>query len=360
MPKYNILHVYPQLNCGGTEMVIYNLIKFSDHEQFSFSILVQKTGEQDKAFEEIGCKITTIPLPDLKDTDCYYQELVSYFDENHFTAIHTHMHNEMGLVLRAARAADVRHRIAHSHNARVDFPKFLWPLRFFKHHRFEKYATDLFGCSESALRWLFPLRWKEGKVIYNAIDLSAFSFSESKRNLLRAKLGAADSTKVVINVGRCTNQKNQFFILDRAKELIKENLMFIIIGEGPLLNDLKNRIREDNLHNVLLLGKRLDVADWLSAADMFIFPSVYEGLGIVAIEAQATGLPVIATDTIPMEADMGLCLFHRIPLSNTEDWNLKLCSLSSSDNRADISKRALISHYNILTVAKEVNEVYLR
>lgn len=354
--KSSILHVYPQLNCGGTEMVIYNLIKFSDHERFSFSILVQRVGEQDKVFEELGCKIVLIPF---KDSRSYYQELASFFTNNRFVAVHTHMHNEMGIVLKAAKKGNVKHRLAHSHNARVDIPRVLWPLRIIKHYPFEKYATEFFGCSELALRWLFPLNWKKGKVIYNAIDLGAFSYDENKRTLLRKEIKAIETTKVVINVGRCTEQKNQRFILDRAKDLENEDFRFVIIGEGPLLNDLRQQVAEESIQNVFLLGKRFDVAEWLSAADFFIFPSIYEGLGIVAIEAQASGLVVLATDTIPAEANMGMETFHRLSLSNPSEWNEFLMVHSNSYNRNELSHRAFDSNYNIHTVAKFVNDIYL-
>ena len=200
-------------------MVIFNLIKFSDHNHFSFSILVQRPGEQDGAFEELGCNIITIPFSDSKQ---YYKDLLSLFKKTHFTAVHAHMHNEMGMVLKAAKKTGLNHRIAHSHNARVDLPRVVWPLRVVKHFRFERYATDLFGCSELALRWLFPIHWRKGKVIYNAIDLDAFKFNEYKRICKRRELGVPDSTKVIINVGRCTEQKNQGFIIDRAKDLEKE------------------------------------------------------------------------------------------------------------------------------------------
>ena len=213
--------------------------------------------------------------------------------------------------------------------------------------------------SELALRWLFPRYWKKGKIIYNAIDLSSFSYNAIQRVILRKEVNVSQSTKIVINVGRCTEQKNQSFILNRAKDLKEEDILFIIIGEGPLYKDLNQRVQDENIHNVVLLGKRLDVAAWLSAADLFVFPSVYEGLGIVAIEAQATGLPVLATDTIPVEADMGMSLFYRIPLGRPEVWNSKISSIDCSKDRLELSKQAFASHYNIITVAKEVEEVYL-
>ena len=266
----------------------------------------------------------------------------------------------MAIVLEEARKARIPHCISHSHNARIDIPRILWPLRYFKHHKYEKFATDLLGCSEIALKWLFPCRWKEGIVIYNGIDLDAFQFDADVRKQYREKLKVQDDTKVVINVGRCTDQKNQNFILDRAKTLINENILFVIIGEGPLMEGLQT-IEEENITNVRMLGKQFDVPQWLCAADLFMFPSIYEGLGIVAIEAQANGLPVLSTDSIPLEADMHIGLFHRIPLENVEKWKTLLCDTSlNAERRMKKSAEAYHSKYNIKNVVKEVEHIYMK
>lgn len=356
--SYKVLHVYPQLNCGGTETVFYSLIKASDKNMFSYDILVQKRGQQDAAFEKLGCNIITIPYESVEQ---YHEALAKLFAENRYQAVHCHMFSKMYIVLEEAKKSGVPHCVAHSHNARVDIPKILWPLRYFKHHKYEKYATDLFGCSELALKWLFPVRWKEGKVIYNGIDLDEFGFDMDVREQYRRKLGVSEETKVVINVGRCTNQKNQEFILECAKRLNNANILFVIIGEGTLLNFLQTKIKEENISNVLMLGKQFDVAQWLCAADIFMFPSVYEGLGIVAIEAQANGLPVLATDTIPAEADMQMGTFWRIPLKNADKWREMLNGISIDyKTRKKKSIEAYKSKYNIKNVIKEVEKIYLK
>lgn len=353
-----ILHVYPQMMCGGTETVFYSLIKASDKTKFQYDILVQRTGQQEHIFQEQGCRIITIPYANSKQ---YHRALANFFAKNKYQAVHCHMFPTMDIVLEEARKANVPHCIAHSHNARTDVPKILWSLRYFKHHRYEKFATDLLGCSEIALKWLFPCRWKEGVVIYNGIDLDAFQFDASVRKQYRAKLNVQDDTKVVINVGRCTDQKNHKFILDCAKELRTENILFVIIGEGPLTECLQTRIREENITNVRMLGKQFDVPQWLCAADLFMFPSIYEGLGIVAIEAQANGLPVLSTDSIPLETDMHMGLFHRIPLENIAKWKSLLCDTYISDDmRISKSAEAYKSKYNIKNVVKVVENIYLK
>ena len=110
-----------------------------------------------------------------------------------------------------------------------------------------------------------------------------------------------------------------------------------------------------------MLGKQFDVAQWLCAADIFMFPSVYEGLGIVAIEAQANGLPVLATDTIPAEADMQMGTFWRIPLKNADKWREMLNGISIDyKTRKKKSIEAYKSKYNIKNVIKEVEKIYLK
>lgn len=353
---YKVLHVYPQLNCGGTEMVFYNLIKFSDRQLFQYEILVQREGEQDQMFKNLGCTIITIPYLNRKQ---YKKELAVFFSENNYQAVHCHTHKEIPIVLSQAKRAGIRHCISHSHTARIDIPAWLWPLLYLKHRKFEQYATDLFGCSKLALKWLFPTRWKKGVVIHNGIDLDAFQFDNVVRESYRNILGVAPNTKVIINVGRCTEEKNHDFILDRAKDLVSEDCLFVIIGEGPLFSHLQHRVNEEKISNVKMLGKHMDVSCWLCAADLFIFPSIYEGLGIVAIEAQSSGLPVLSTNSIPVEADMGLGIMHRIPLNNINEWN-KLLEHITTDSvaRVNKSREAYKSKYNIRNVVKEVEQIY--
>ena len=351
-----ILHVYPQLNCGGTEMVFYNLIKFSDIRHFRYDILVQKSGERDPMFKLLGCNIITMPYHSKQQ---YRQDLEHLFRQNNYQAVHTHMHNTMEIVLEEAKKAGVPHCISHSHSARIDLPQFLWFIRFIRNHKYEKYATDLFGCSKLALKWLFPRKWKKGKVIYNGIDTNKFIFNKEDRYEYRKKNHISNTTKVILNIGRCTRQKNQHFILDRAKDLQNEDILFLIIGAGPLFKDLEKRLENENIANVRLLGQRCDIVKWLSAADVFIFPSLYEGLGIVAIEAQTNGLPVISTDTIPQETDMQLGIFHRVPLRKKKVWNTWLKNSNISQvSRATISSKAYQSHYNINNVVKYVENIY--
>ena len=354
--KKRVLHVYPQLNCGGTEMVIHNLIRFGDYENYSYELLVQRPGDNEDIFRKPGVPVHCIEYTSAGE---YQRQLAEFFRREHFDVVHAHMHGELPQVLKAAEEAGVKCRVAHSHNARVDIPGLLWPLFYLRHHPYEKYATQLFGCSRPALRWLFPGRWRRGHVIYNGIDLDLFRFDPEARKSIRKQYSIGTDTKVFINVGRCTDQKNQKFILELAEERRDRDELFIIIGEGPLYRSQIEYKDAHSLDNVLLIGKRDDVTSWLSAADVFLFPSVYEGLGIVAIEAQASGLHVLSSDTIPAEADMGMGNFRRIALKNKSKWHALMSEpINTLEQRRTLSEKAKTSVYNIHNVVKTVESIY--
>lgn len=354
--KKRVLHVYPQLNCGGTEMVIHNLMKFGDRGTHSYELLVQRQGDNEEIFRKLGVPIHCIEYTSAGE---YQRQLAEFFRREHFDVVHAHMHGELPQVLKAAEEASVKCRVAHSHNARVDIPVLLWPLFYFRHHPYEKYATQLFGCSRLALRWLFPGRWRTGHIIYNGIDLDSFRFDPEARRTLREQYSIGTETKVFINVGRCTDQKNQKFILELAAERRGRDELFVIIGTGPLYQSLVDYKEAQSLDNVLLPGKRDDVASWLSVADVFLFPSVYEGLGIVAIEAEASGLQVLASDTIPAEADMGMGNFRRIPLKDKAKWHALMSEpVNTAEQRQTLSEKAKSSAYNIHNVVKTVESIY--
>lgn len=351
-----ILHVYPQLNCGGTEMVFYNLIKFGDRSKFQYDILVQSHGSDEERFKDLGCKIHVVAYHNKKD---YIRQLDIFFHENYYDVIHTHVHSEIPYLIYAAKNANIPCRIVHSHNSRIDIPKWLWPIATLRHRKYEKGATAFFGCSELALKWLFPTRWKDGVVINNGIDLNAFSFDEGVRETIRESYSISPETKVYLNVGRLAHQKNQKFILQLAEQRRKYNELFLLIGDGPDYDELVKYKNKNQLDKVIFLGRRNDVSRWMNAADVFLFPSYYEGLGIVAIEAQASGMPVITTEKIPNEADLNIGIFHKLSLKDSEGWH-HLMSEGLVDNvrRGKISRLASKSDYDIKMVAKYVEKFY--
>ncbi len=355
--KIRVLHVYPQLNCGGTEMVLYNLIKFGSHDKFQYEILVQREGNNDDIVKKIGVPIHIIPY---ESSAKYKSKLAAFFKKEKFDIIHTHTHAQIPQVLSVAKSAGINRRIVHSHCARTDLPKFLWAFRFLLNHRYEKYATTLLGCSTAALKWLFPTNWKKGIVLYNGIDLSSFQFDRTLRQKIRDDLRIPISSKVHIYVGRFAKGKNHSFILRLAKQNQGTNEYFILIGDGPELPAIQASIKNNDLINVLCVGRQRCISQWLSAADDFLFPSKFEGLGIVAVEAQAIGLRTIVSEAIPDEANIGTETFEKVPLKRIDQW-LKIMRLPSFTEieREELVKKASTSNYNILNTVKQLESIYI-
>ena len=172
----------------------------------------------------------------------------------------------------------------------------------------KKYATDYFACSELAGRWLFGDKtFEQGKVtiINNAIDLDKFKYDEKVRKEKRKELNINDDTLVVGHIGRFVAQKNHTFLIDIFSELHKKekNSILLLIGQGPLIGEIKQKVETLGISDsVKFLGQRDDVNELYNAMDLFLFPSLYEGLGMVLIEAQANGLPCIASTEVPKNA----------------------------------------------------------
>lgn len=353
-----VLHVYPEMKSAGTEAVIMNLYRNVDREKVQFDLLVMREGESDSAFRALGTNIHY-----LTKTKNYKRELVAFFTAHpEYKIVHAHTHKEMGIVLKAAKAAGVPCRIAHSHNSRPDLPRIMKLYKMWTGRDIESSATHLLACSREAAEWLFPRRHKAAAVWNNAIDLDAFRFDPEARSEYRRTLGIPEDAKVIAHVGRFADQKNHAFLVKVLNRLCASDpsLYAVLIGGGPLFDEIKEMAESER---ILFLGQRSDVPALLSASDLFLFPSHYEGLGIVAVEAQASGLHCLASEGVPAAADVGIGLFERLSLDRGEDlWTAKaqeLLERADSHGRAERSSLAFDTDYNIHKIARMAEEFYL-
>lgn len=354
-----VLQVYPQLNNAGTEMVIMNLYRNIDKEKIQFDFLVQKEGELDEIIKKMGARIYYI------DSENDYRKKLRNFFEEHkeFSIVHTHMHREMGEILKQAAKAGIPFRIAHSHNARTDLPQIAKLYKIITGYNTEKYATHFVACSEEAANWLFPRKYKQAVVWKNAIEMDRFIFSDSVREKKREELGIPTSAKVICHVGRFAEQKNHKRIISILNDIVaqEEKIYAVLVGVGPLLDEIKKISISDRIK---FLGNRTDVPEILCASDVFLFPSLYEGLGIVAVEAQTNGLNCLASTNVPKSADLGTGCFKQLELQegNTE-WEKVLVNLldkTDINERKKCSLKALNTEYNIKIIAKKVQDFYLQ
>lgn len=354
-----ILHVLQRMEAGGTQALLMNLYRNIDKEKVQFDFLVEYPNKQfyDDEITEMGGKIYYTNVRNDYNLIKYQKQLRKILKENNYKIIHVHAFTIGFITLRTAKECGVPVRIAHSHNNEtVRDKKFIFKKIMQKIYPI--YATDLFACSEEAGKYLFGN--KKYTVLNNSIDTSKFIKDEKVRKEVRNELGVSDNF-VIGNVGRLHPQKNQIFLIDIFKEVIKEkkNAKLLIVGQGPLESQIRQHIRELDLTNdVILMENRKDINRVYQAMDIFVLPSLFEGLGIVAIEAQTAGLPVICSNGVAKEA----CITKNSMRLNLNDginiWIDNILNFNTDKNE-DILKKIVGAGYDIQDNAKKMQLYYI-
>ena len=226
------------------------------------------------------------------------------------------------------------------------------------------YATDYMCCSEHAGRWLFgDKEYDKGNVylLNNAIDIEKFKYDERLRANKREELGIDDDTLVIGHIGRFVEQKNHRFLIDIFNEIHQKNKnsILLLVGQGPLMKEIKEKVEKLNLSRcVKFLGQRNDANQLYNAMDVFLFLSLYEGLGMVLIEAQANGLPCLASSEVPQTAKI-TNIIDFIDLKEDKNiWVEKILNTHSS-RRLDFFQKAVNGKYDIHCEAKKLEDKYL-
>ena len=269
---------------GGVESVVMNYYRNIDKSKVQFHFICDEdsTDIPYDEIEKLGGKV--IVVPPYQKLFKYQKELYKIFKENNYKIVHSHINALSVFPLRVAKKAGVPIRIAHSHSTSN---KKEWKKNIVKNilRPFSKvYANKFFACTKHAGEWLFGkkiIERKELNVINNAIDLKKFEFNEKIRENLRKEFGIKEDTIVIGHIGRFMKQKNHDFLIDVFNELIKkdENSILILIGQGPLLNDMKQKVRDLKIEDkVKFIGQVTDVEKYYNIMDVFLFPSIYEGL----------------------------------------------------------------------------------
>ena len=294
---------------GGVESVIMNYYRHIDRTKVQFDFIIDGKNKSllDDEIESLGGKVYHV-TPYKENIFQYMYDVYKIMKDNPHEIIHDNMNTMAVFSLLPAWLTGKRVRILHNHttNAKKDgmkyyMKKFLRPIA-------PLFANTYMTCSYFAGLWMYGERMMHTgkvKIIKNAIDLGKFAYSSAKRKQIRAELGVKEDTYLIGNVGRLALQKNQEFLIDLFAVYQQINLKseLIIIGEGPLHDKLQQKIKEKGLTDkIKLLGLKTNVCDYYSAMDLFLLPSLYEGLSVVTVEAQANGVPVCVSTEIPEEA----------------------------------------------------------
>ena len=289
---------------NGVESVIMNYYRHLDHSKVQFDFICDEdsTRVPYDEIKKLGGRVFLVPK--YQNLPKYLKALEKLFKENQYRIVHANLSTLSVFPLYVAKKVGVPIRIAHSHS--TSNPK-EWKRNLIKNilRPFSmRYATDYFACSEVAGRYLFGNKafdQGEVKIIHNAIDVEKFKFDKVARKKLRKEFGIKDSTIVIGHVGRFVQQKNHTFLVDVFKEYHKKNpdSKLLLVGSGPLEDKIKKKVEKLGLKDsVLFLGQRDDINRLYSAMDVFCLPSLYEGLPVVGVEAQAAGLPCVFSDKI--------------------------------------------------------------
>jgi glycosyltransferase involved in cell wall biosynthesis len=352
-----ILHVLNGLGTGGAEAIVMNWYRHIDRDKVQFDFLIRSNVNifADE-IEKLGGRVYIMP----PYPSCYFankRETTRFFKEhaNDYAGIHVHGNALLYVnVFNIAKKYGINMRIFHSHSIQTNF-KYL-PIHIYNRCRINNLATDFFACSQAAGEWAFKSR--PYIVINNGIETDRFVYNEADRIRTRESLGIIDE-KVYGHVGRFVPVKNHNFLLEVFEKILRrdDNSLLLLVGEGELLDNVKQLAKEKGISKrIIFTGRRRDIPALMNAMDVFVLPSHYEGLGIVAVEAQASGLPVLLSDNITKDVKMTSCVDF-LPLTDSEVWAERCIDLSNI-SRTNTQEAIINSGYDISSSTKILEEYY--
>lgn len=367
MAPVRVLMVIGCMGYGGAETMIMNLYRCIDREKVQFDFLVHKGehGAYEDEIRALGGRIYHIDKYYIKNLLSYRRQVKDHLAQHpEHKIVHGHIGSSapvyLGIAKRAGRVA-----VAHSHNTNAtvhDLHALLWRIDSFP----TRYIADyFFACSRQAAIDRFGARVAVSdrcRVLYNSIDCERFAFNAEARARVRRELGLAGRF-VIGHVGRHTAQKNPIFMLNIMTEMHKltPEARLLQVGEGEMTAEMQAKCRELGIEGaVIFAGAHGDVEQYYSAMDVFLFPSLWEGLGIVAAEAQTNGLPCVVSDAIPKEADIHAGLYHPVSLAaGPAQWAQELLKYADTPHRQDAPAYARSAGYDSRQAAEDLQAFYL-
>ena len=318
-----VLHVVTYMGRGGLETMLMNYYRRIDRDLVQFDFLTHRSfrADYDQEIERLGGRI--YHLPKLNPfSPSYLRSLDRFFREHReYKIVHSHLDCMAGIPLKYAAKNGVPVRIAHAHSSsQVKDGKYLFKI-FFKHN-IRKYADYLFACGKNAGYWMF--KTDEFNVLNNAIDAEAYIYNGAVRDRVRKEWGISGKDFVLGHIGSFTPPKNHSFLVDVFADIVRihpESVLFLV-GDGRLRKNIEEKCYRKGIEQkVIFTGVREDVPDLLQAMDLFLFPSLFEGLGIAAVEAQASGLPCLISEQVPAECEKTTGLVRRMSLgAGAQKW----------------------------------------
>lgn len=358
-----IAQMMTDMNYGGVEVVVMNYYRFIDKSKFQFdffcfegSILPQKY-----EIEKLGGRIYVVPK--FSHPIRYIKAVRKIFKENDYKIVHCHM-NTMGIfAMFAAYKENIPVRILHNHSminhlfSRSEFKRNIikYILRAFS----KLYPTHFCACSKAAGDWMYGKNFNYS-IFNNGVDVDKFKFNQQIRDSVRLSLGLQDKL-VIGHIGRFCEQKNHDLLIHIFCHVLdyQNNAVLMLIGEGELLDQIKQKVNKYNIKDkVLFLGKQKDTSKFYQAMDVFCLPSRYEGLPVVGVEAQCSGLPCLFSSYVSKESKILDTTKFLSYDDSSNYWAINLIKLARN-SRVDTSKEVKQANFDMFENAKKLESFYI-
>lgn len=353
---------------GGIERFILNVLHNINLNKYTITIVVNSilSNEYIDELKTLGVEI--VQLQNIYIRNPIKRHLIGfkkrklYLKQHHVETVHFHISNGIDLkYVSIAKHHKVENRISHCHNSSVTSKLKLIFHKLYKLF-YKNTPTTYLACSKIAAEWLYSkktIRKNNYVIINNAIDYERFIYDDKKRNEIRSQLCISNDQIVFIHIGRFNLQKNHVFLINLYKRILEflPNSKLFLIGCGELKNEIESLTKDFALqNNIEFLEPTNHIEDYLLAADMFLFPSLFEGLPVIGIEAQAASLFTLASDKISTE--MKITNYVKFLDLNIDSWTQFIKNFDFNYLRHDMSKEICNSGYSIKTIIKKLEEIY--
>lgn len=359
-----VLNLFTVMNRGGAETMAMNYYRHIDRTkvQFDFMVHREQRGMYDDEIEEMGGHIYRMMPLMPQNFHAYKKQIKTFFDEHpEYQIIHSNMSESGYFIFKEAAKRGIPVRICHAHSSPHEWDMKMIVRTYFK-HQIRPYTTDMFACGHEAGIWLFGKRSSQNiTIMRNAIDSRRYRYSVETAIKVRQEFGLKNEL-VVGHVGSFKSVKNHTFLLDIFYEVakIRPEARLMLVGGGDGENAIRQKAVQMHLQGqVIFTGVRSDVHDLLQAMDVFVFPSLFEGLPVTLVEVQAAGLPVLISDRIPSECIQTKNLVTICSLKDSPTaWANKVIE-RAQEGHSDHTQEIVSNGYDIVNAAKWLQDFYL-
>lgn len=356
-----ILCVLGKINSGGVESIMCSYYRFLDKSQFQYDFIYEEGSAFDIPADLLEMGARAFKVSSVSNPIKYVKDVKRIIKKGNYRIVHSNLNALSLFSLFAAKICGVKYRILHNHTTsspvekkRTFLKKLLRPFNLW-------FTNVPCACSDLASRWMYGNKKTDlGKVtiLRNGVDTEKFAFSSDHRSEIRKEYNIRNQ-KVIGHIGRFMTQKNHFFIIDIFEAYLQKDptAILMLVGDGELFLKVQSYAKEKGIYdNIVFTGVRHDIEKLYSAFDIFILPSLYEGLPVVGMEACACGLPVVFSSEITRECAVTDNVYF-LPINDCSLWVEKISALAVADRES--TKGHMSGHeYDIRICAKELEKLY--